>query len=41
MGQFVKGLIVGLIMGEVIVFTLFFTGAMINDKTNGSKRKEE
>ena len=38
--EFIKGLIVGLIMGEIVVFTLFFAGAMINDKTNGSKRKE-
>lgn len=40
MGQFVLGLIVGLIVGESVVFALLSAGIIINDRRNGNKRKE-
>ena len=32
MGQFILGLIVGLIVGESVVFALLFAGMIINDR---------
>lgn len=41
MGQFILGLIVGLIVGESVVFALLSAGMMINDRKNENRREEK